>query len=148
MPIQKTDKMIRFSEDTTQENIDRFVSSLPEVFFTHKDVMRCYSIYQRREFHRNAHSFQPAQSPAIESPTSKSRKKVRRWTDHEIEALKHGVAKHGKHWLEILKEFPTVFGPNARSANDLEKKWQRLAAKGDTKPSQTLFKESLAIPPV
>lgn len=143
--------MIRFSEDSTQESIDRFISSLPEQFFTHKDVMRCYSIFQRREFHRNAHTFQPAplanSTPDVSSP--KPRKKAKRWTEQEIEALKQGVAKYGKgSWLEILKEFPAAFGPNARNASDLEKKWQRLASKGDTKPSQTLFKGSLAIPPL
>ena len=140
--------MIRFTEDTTQKEIDNFVSSLSEKFFTHKDVMRCYSIYQRREFHRNASSLKPVEHPS-HGPTSipKRTKQRKLWNEDEVEALKQGVEKHGKNWSCILKEFPTVFGPNGRAAKDLDKKWQRLVAKGDTKPSGNLMK-SMAVPPI
>ena len=140
--------MIRFSEDATEKDIDNFIASLPETFFTHKDVMRCYSIYQRREFHRNAHALKPTEQRLPETPAQKKRKERKVWNENEVEALKQGVEKHGvKNWTAILKEFPTVFGPNGRTAKDLDKKWQRMAAKGDTKPSENLMK-SMAIPPI
>jgi hypothetical protein len=57
------------------------------------------------------------------------------WNKSELEALKLGVERLGRNWVGIIKAFPSVFGPTARTAGDLEKKWTRLAAKGDTKPS-------------
>jgi hypothetical protein len=133
--------MLRYSEDTTEEDLDRFVASLPQKFFTHKDVMRCYSIFQRNEYQR------AIRNPSFrhEPPESKARKQRKTWSKSELEALKGGVDRLGRNWVGIIKAFPSVFGPTARTAGDLEKKWNRLVAKGDTKPSGE-FTASIAMP--
>jgi hypothetical protein len=137
--------MRRFTEDTTKEELNQFISSLPEQFFTHKDVMRCYSIFQRNEFHRNARAQQLGQGPT-QGSDEKSRATKRRWTDVETEALKRGVEQFGAgEWVAILKAFPTVFGPAGRTAKDLDRKWTALVAKGNTAASPDM-ELPLAIP--
>jgi hypothetical protein len=131
---KKLHEMRRFCEDTSKEELNEFISSLPEQFFTHKDVMRCYSIYQRNEFQRNGRAQQFGHSmPRPELPEEKPRVVKRRWTEIEVEALKRGVAQFGRgNWIAVIKAFPMVFGPNARTAKELERKWTALVAKGDT----------------
>jgi hypothetical protein len=139
--------MKRFTEDTTKEELSQFISSLPEQFFTHKDVMRCYSIFQRNEFQRNARAQQLGTVQAS-STEDKPRPAKRRWTDVEIEAIKRGVERFGAgDWIAVLKAFPTVFGPSGRTAKDLERKWAALVAKGDTTPSHDL-ELPMAVPPL
>jgi hypothetical protein len=137
--------MLRYSEDATEEDLDRFVASLPQKFFTHKDVMRCYSIFQRNEYQRAIRN--PAAPPPVrqQPPEQKARKQRRIWSKAELEALKVGVERIGRNWVGIIKAFPAVFGPTARTAADLEKKWNRLAAKGDTRPCPE-FAASIAMP--
>lgn len=140
--------MIRYSDEASSEEIDKFVKSLPETFFSHKDVMRCYSIFERNEYHRAARCL-PVNTKATEpaSTPPKPRKQRRVWTDQEIEALKQGVSRFGKkNFSAILKAYPSIFGPSGRTCSQLEKKWSQLTSKGTTKPSGTLD-SSFVIPP-
>lgn len=134
--------MIRYSDEASAEDIDKFVSSLPETFFSHKDVMRCYSIFERNEFHRMARSIPTTQfkTHTTESVPAapKQRKQRRTWTENEIETLKQGVSRFGKNFSAILKANPSVFGPNSRTTNELEKKYNQLVTKGASKSFATL----------
>ena len=52
------------------------------------------------------------------------------WTDEEVEALREGVAKHGKgKWKVILVEKRHVF--QERTTVDLKDKWRNLSRRGD-----------------
>jgi hypothetical protein len=52
------------------------------------------------------------------------------WTDEEVEALREGVAKHGKgKWKVMLVEKRHVF--QERTTLDLKDKWRNLSGRGD-----------------
>jgi hypothetical protein len=107
--------MIRFTDSTTEADVDRFVQSLPEQFFTHKDVMRCYSIFQRNEYEKSIRN------------TGGPRQSKRPWSEAEVGALTQGVMRYGEgHWLTILKAFPAVFAPANRTGADLERQWAAI----------------------
>ena len=128
--------MQRFDESMAPAELDVFASTLKKTSFTHKDVMRCYSIYMRNEYQKNKDnpSFQANQDSFIRQRSGGKRIPMR-WSEQEVEALKEGVQTLGKgNWAKIIEMYPTIFGPTARTGRDLKKKWIGLESKNDTQP--------------
>ena len=113
--------MQRYSDNMSQKDFDAFVQTLEIQQFTHKDVMRCYSIFMKNEY---AHSKTGKLSPSVKpTPTKRSKK----WTEEEIEALRDGVERFGiGNWTKILENNQELFSINNRTAQNLQKKWNNL----------------------
>jgi hypothetical protein len=87
--IYDTCQMIRYTDLTTENDLAQFVQSLPRQFFTHKDVMRCYSIFQRNEYERSLRRPIPPPATAQGWPLKCP------WSNAELDALKAGVSQFG-----------------------------------------------------
>ena len=121
----------RFDENMTDSDLDHFASSLKKSAFTHKDVMRCYSIYMRNEYQKKKDNplFQATHDGFIRQRAGGKRIPVR-WSQAEVDALLEGVKTLGKgNWSKIVQTYPNVFGPTARTGRDLKKKWSTLKKK-------------------
>ena len=128
--------------EPSEEDIDSFISTLPQTFFTHMDVMRCYSILLRNEYSQNKDLTQIHHTEPIIRQINDGKRVPMRWSTIEIDALRQGVEKYGKgNWSKILALFPSVFGPTGRTGRDLKKKWLGIENKGKNiqKPIENLI---------
>lgn len=133
--------MLAFDGNISEADLDRFAASLPVKFFSHQNLMRCYSEYMKNEFKSSRETLQ-ASAESYSRQISGGKRVPMRWSDNEVEALKNGVQLFGKgNWTKILDTYNHIFGPTARTGRDLKKKWASLEGK---QPSNSAFFQAIA----
>lgn len=133
--------MFAFDGNVSEAELDRFAASLPVKFFSHQNLMKCYSEYVKNEYKSMLET--PTGSAEPYSRQISGGKRVpMRWSDTEVEALKNGIQLFGKgNWTKILDTYNHIFGPTARTGRDLKKKWLSLNMK---QPSNSAFFQAIA----
>lgn len=104
----------------SEKDLSNFVQSLEVQQFTHKDVMKCYSIYMKNEYTNSKKKGSPAKN------SNQTKRTQIKWSEEEVNALKSGVEKFGNNWKQIFEENIELFTQNGRSVKNLRKKYASL----------------------
>lgn len=129
--------MIKFTEETSQEDLINFAHSLSPGQLKYKDVLAVYGEHYTHAIYSNhfVMKFSPRyfqkkkknhvqRSMPVEKPVFKNI--APKWTEAEIEALRNGVKEFGLgKWKEIYYSNKKIFEKNMRTPEKLKRKYLR-----------------------